>query len=119
MKMRIRRRPRLTPLLLVTTLPAAGLALLTLGIAAGAQETPQGQDTAANKTAEALRALIQQGNAGGQARPQQPASGIFKIGEFVVIGNKSLSKDYIIIASGHKVGESCSAETLEDIQATL
>ncbi len=111
----------MSPLLLVTTLPAAGLTLLTLGANARAQNTPPGQGAAESKTAELLRNLARQAGSTGQtAQPSAPqVAGPPKIGEIIVIGNKTLNKDFIIFSSGHKIGDPCTTETLLDMESHL
>ena len=42
-----------------------------------------------------------------------------KIGKFVVLNNKVLNQDYIIAATRHKVGDSCDAQTLQEIKEAL
>jgi outer membrane protein insertion porin family len=118
MKICNRRKARLTPLLLATTLPAAGMTLITVGPHANAQE--QGQGVAPGKTAELLRSLVQQAGAPQTAKPAAPpAANTPKIGEIIVIGNKTLNKEFIILASGHKIGDPCTTETLLDMESHL
>ncbi len=56
-----------------------------------------------------------------QATPpaQQVPAGTPRIGEIVVIGNKTLQKDYIISESGHKVGDPCTDQTLAQMKTNL
>ncbi len=42
-----------------------------------------------------------------------------RIGEIIVLGNKTFSTAYIIAASGHKVGEPCSDRTISEMKTNL
>lgn len=53
------------------------------------------------------------------AQAQQAPVGAQTIGEFIVTGNKTFSKDTIVIYSGHKVGDPCTREVLNEIKANL
>ncbi|MDE2127809.1 MAG: BamA/TamA family outer membrane protein [Armatimonadetes bacterium] len=52
--------------------------------------------------------------------PTVPQAGATpKIGEIDVTGNKTLSSAFIIAASGHKVGDPCTDETLSEMQTNI
>jgi outer membrane protein insertion porin family len=120
MKLRNRRKARLSPLLLASTLPAAGLTLLMFGPCADAQEPAKGQGAATGTSAELLRSLTQQAATAQTPKPLvPPAINAPKIGEIIVLGNKTLNKEFIILASGHKVGDPCTTETLLDMESHL
>ncbi|HLV79656.1 MAG TPA: POTRA domain-containing protein, partial [Chthonomonadaceae bacterium] len=113
---RKRRKPRVTPLLLATSLPA-GLGLLALASAPAfgqAADTPA--QTAAPKPAAPDPAQTPQAQPPPAQNPMPAGS---RIGEIIVIGNKTLSSAYIIAASGHKVGDPCTDQTLSEIQTNL
>src|SRR5438552_760262 len=104
MKPRIRSKPRLKRLLLSTTLPAASLGLLSLSGSAFAQEEAENVALAAEMSAQNTSpATGPQDAAKPQTQPTPQAGPV--IGEFVVIGNKTLSSEAIIALSRHKVGD--------------
>lgn len=53
------------------------------------------------------------------AQAQKAPIGTQTIGEFIITGNKTLSKEAIIIASGHKVGDPCTDQVFQEIKANL
>jgi outer membrane protein insertion porin family len=53
------------------------------------------------------------------AQAQKAPIGTQTIGEFIITGNKTFSKDTIIIYSGHKVGDPCNDQVLNEIKANL
>jgi len=120
-KNRYRRLARLSPLHLVTVLPAAGMTLLSHASAARAQNAPDRRASTDNDAAGLVAGARPQGTLGGQAAkvPDTQATNELKIGEIIVIGNKSLSKDYIIIASGAKIGAPCGTEALVKMKVNL
>ena len=76
--------------------------------------TPEGQD---NGTAPAGQAAPAGQVAKPAAPPADPNAPI--ISEIIVVGNKTLSKTYIINASGHNVGDPCNADVLTDMRTRL
>ena len=56
--------------------------------------------------------------AAAQAQQQVPA-GTQTIGEFIITGNKTFSKDAIIALSRHKVGDPCTDAVLQEIKTNL
>lgn len=53
-----------------------------------------------------------------QAQQQVPA-GTQTIGEFIITGNKTFSKDAIIALSRHKIGDPCTDAVLQEIKTNL
>lgn len=100
MKRRYGRALCTSPFLIAFTVPTVGMAMLTsAGVSAAAQET-KAQD----------------------AKPVVPPSlapGAPRIADIVVIGNKTLSSAYIIAASGHKVGDTCTDQTIAEMKTNL
>ncbi|HLK59610.1 MAG TPA: BamA/TamA family outer membrane protein [Chthonomonadaceae bacterium] len=96
MKIRLRRKRRPAPILLALTLPAS-ISLLALTVD---------------------RAVAQVGQI---AKPTDPPANQTtpRISEFIVTGNKVLSTQAIIIASGHSVGDMCDGKTLQEIKQNL
>lgn len=95
-----------SPFLLVTLLPAAGLGLFLLSdCRALAQEAAPTQATPAPPNTP-------------NANPPVP-DGTAKIGEIIVIGNKTLNAETIIAYSGHKIGDPCTDRTLDEIATNL
>lgn len=109
----------MSPLLLVT-MPAASLTLLAPVAAqerAGEKQThtqtpsPATQPTVAAPAGEPTPKLLF-----AQTVPHTNAP---KIAQIIVTGNKSLSQTYIILTSGHNVGEACTDQVLADMQSRL
>jgi outer membrane protein insertion porin family len=111
-------------------LPCAGLNLLTLSAtvsiaAPKGDASPAAMDAAASAmdashpaTLSPLPAVVAP-QAGASAAPQPPAAGQPTIGQIIVLGNKSLSETAIILLSGHKEGEPCTQQTLDEMRANL
>lgn len=90
--------------LMVTLLPGFGIGLLYFSMTgAGAQAATQ-QPTAAQPP---------------QPQTAAPQPGVLTIGQFVIIGNKTLNADTIIAFSGFKVGDPCNEKTLDQIATNL
>ncbi len=53
------------------------------------------------------------------AQAQKAPIGTQTIGEFIITGNKTFSKDAIIVLSRHKVGDPCTDQILQEIKAAL
>ena len=53
------------------------------------------------------------------AAAQQAPAGTQTIGDFIITGNKTLSKDAIIALSRHKIGDPCNDQVLSEIKANL
>jgi outer membrane protein insertion porin family len=53
------------------------------------------------------------------AQAQQAPIGTQTIGEFIITGNKTFSKDAIIALSRHRVGDPCNDQVLQEIKANL
>ena len=117
------------PLLLATALPATGLLFLGSSSYALAQSARQATE-AGHKAGEvsldvspssssqnAQTAPAPQNPVQKPAPPADPNAPI--ISEIIVIGSKTLSKSYIIAASGHNVGEPFSSEVLSDMRIRL
>lgn len=105
-------------------MPATSLGLLTLPIGSGAQAADPKADKAAVTAQTAPPATPADQNA-AQTQPPKPttppapAPGGSRIGEIIVTGNKTLSSAYIIAASGHKVGDPCTDQTLSEMMTNL
>lgn len=97
MKKRNRRISKTASLYMLSTLSATGLSLLM----------------AATETASAQSHLLTIPTA-----PPPPTSGP-KISKIIVIGNKLLSREAIVIMSGHQEGDPCSQETIDDMRSRL
>jgi outer membrane protein insertion porin family len=124
MKLRIRSKARTTRSVLSTTLPAAGLSLLTFaGGGVGAQESDRvlsaSGTTEQNAPWKDLIALmsVPQEAAVQEANPNQQKGLV--IGEIIITGNKTLSSAAIIALSGHKVGDPCNDQTLLEMRQNL
>jgi len=110
-------------------MPAAGLSLFAfVSGPAIAQTTDKKADAAVPAPQAAPPAKPTDPNA-PQTKPAQtppptttppnPAYNGPRIGEIIVTGNKTLSSAYIIAASGHKVGDPCTDQTLSEMQTNL
>lgn len=53
------------------------------------------------------------------AQAQQAPVGTQTIGEFIITGNKTFSKDAIIALSRHRIGDPCNDQVLNEIKANL
>ena len=121
MKRHHRSKPRFARALLTTTLPAAGLSLLTfVGGGAYAQEI----NSAANST-DRTGQSVPSTDLPEIAAPEittreaaDPQAGLV-IGEIIITGNKTLSSAAIIAMSGHKVGDPCNDQTITEIRQRL
>ena len=136
MKRSMRGRRALSPLLLATTLPATGLTLL--GISGPAQaysvkHTIEAIDvntgsvvntggvsassTASTSFQPVQASPVEQKPPVQTAPPANPNEPV--ISEIIVSGAKTLSKTYIIVASGHNIGDPCTADVLSDMTTRL
>lgn len=105
MKSSVRRIPRYAR---SSALPVVGLGLLSF---AAPSVSALGESAAIGTTAQAVASAPQDTN--------PPAAAEKKIGEIVVVGNKSLNQVAIISFSGHKVGDPCTNEVLGQIRDNI
>ena len=112
---------RMSPLLLVT-MPAASL---ILPVPAAAQERTPGVQTQAQTPSPATQPPLTVPAPAGNPAPNltfaqtAQTANAPKIAQIIVTGNKTLSQTYIILTSGHNVGEPCTDQVLADMQARL
>lgn len=107
MRRRFQRTTRTAAFLLSATLPAleAGL-FVCCGYSAHAQAADtKPADTTTQNNQDATK-------------PAPPAA-TSKIGSITVVGNKTLSETYIVAASGHKIGDPCTDQTLFEMKNNL
>ena len=105
--------------------PALRLSLLAFGLAAisalpcRAQNAPSTSvKSGAAAPANAPAAVLRPAALEAEAEPELPP-GTPRIGQIVIIGNKTLSQTAIALFSGHKPGDACTEPVLTEMRANI
>jgi outer membrane protein insertion porin family len=107
----LKRRVQARPVLLLSSVSLGLLALSTPGHASPTDD--------ANPTTGAIRPAPVLPRGALPAPPDAANAKQALIGQIIVLGNRTLSQTAIILMSGHKEGDPCTPQTLDEMRANL